>query len=311
MPRSRQVARSSSKPSSQARRPPQQPHEDAGGSREVPADVEAPRLTGAHAGELGRQRLHRRPQGQDLGVDVGEVPDHGAVLPIRSARPPGLELGRVVEAAVVAVRARRRLVPEAAAGPVPVPAERSRHLDARVVAQTVEAGGGGEELLSAGPDPGIARGPDAVNGPEDGGDRRRHVAPQQPLADPRRGPDGGDERRQVLVDHHAGDLGRPHRPARGVEDRQLGRAVAGDADCRDGRRGGRGPAAPARRRPRRCSAPGRRRPGRTARRPPGGRPCPARRRWRRSRRRRRSGSARRSAHTIQPSSLGADGLHRR
>ncbi len=56
--------------------PPQQPHQHAGGAGQVTFEVERPRLGRPHRREAVGQRLDRRPQGQDLGVDVGDVPDH-------------------------------------------------------------------------------------------------------------------------------------------------------------------------------------------------------------------------------------------
>ena len=65
--------------------PPEQPDEHAGRAVEVALDVVRPRLRSPHRWEAVRQGVDSHPQGEDLGVDVGEVPDHGRSLPASAA----------------------------------------------------------------------------------------------------------------------------------------------------------------------------------------------------------------------------------
>ena len=78
MPRRRHSARRASKPSGHARRPPQQADEHAADTVEVGRPSRVHGLAGPHRVEALGQGLDGGAQGQHLGVDVGDEPDHGS-----------------------------------------------------------------------------------------------------------------------------------------------------------------------------------------------------------------------------------------
>ncbi len=239
MPGRAHAARSWSKPSSHARRPPSRRTMTQRDAVEVRVDVERPRLCGAHRWEAVGQRLDGDAQGQELGVGVGDEPDHDAVPEQRGAARGG-QLDGVVEAAVVAAATRRRSGTRGSSWCVSTTSRRRRARRGRVAAETPQAIIGGpferHRPFAYG---GVAERSARLHGPEDRRQGGGDVAPQEPLPDLRRDPHGGDERREVIVQHR-GREGRGiggHTPR--LEHGDLAGPVALDADRRR-RRGHRG-----------------------------------------------------------------------
>ena len=182
---------------------PEQPHEHARARRRgrgSPSNVHGwpARTAGSPSGSAST----RRAQGQDLGVDVGEEPDHGAVLPIELGAPSGLELGRVVEAAVVAQRPPTwsGTTGSSSCGPSTSRARRAPRCVV-YVAEAVEPAGGARRTPRRGRGP-----PDrpSVRRPRRRGRSRRSTPRRCPTAAARRSASSArtavDERREVVVE---------------------------------------------------------------------------------------------------------------